>query len=773
MFYQNLMKSTFSKLHVPLQTTLKLLVALSLLVAPVHSAITPVHAQTQGLNHVAGMPLVGNYCTASAGVSLANAPHEGSFSLDVPGTPTSAYWVWSGRSRAEPFEGDNTIIVNPNAAGAIEITATEALSSDRESTFRYHAYTFDAALAHVQEGTNHFDVSGLNINDANTENHGASLIVVYEDDVCPYSQTDVFSGLDSFRYRNPIAPFGPDSEVVCTNFAPTAIDRLLAFEIFLGGVKNAGRGNAVWHTSGTGLSPVDLVEQGFASEIHDPLNNTPGREWDMHANSFIVPAGDTYACLQIESPDDDNGISAVWPMLTVQLPIPLSSVGDTVWYDDNSNGLLDGDEHGIGDVTLILYDGEGNEIDHRITNDDGFYTFDQLAPGGYTVVVDADTLPTDAEIQTFEFDGTLDGSTSVLLSSGEDHVLVDFGYRSEPEVTPTTTPTEIPTNTPTSTPTATPTEAATSVATIVATNTATPTPIESPTPTPTPTSTPTTPTRINPDGSIGDTVWTDSNGNGIQEEGEEGIEDVTVTLYAENDTVLATMQTDANGKYLFEDLLAGIYSVGFEQPEDGYVFTAQNAGDDSSVDSDADPQTGRTVPITLTTGFDDLTWDAGIYAPPSLHIQKLDSGVRPQPGDSIEYTIAYSNTGIGDANGVIVIEEIPEHTTFDPANSDPKWECTDGETTAGVECTYDLGIVPAGTVDTVGLKFTVVIDAPLPQEITVISNEVAIEHTSPDGPSGQKTASTVTKLAPSSLKPVPEPGDDASSQKVYLPITMR
>ena len=757
-FSESIFVQPYSMLH----RMLKVFLVLSMLVTPVHSAV---QAQTPGLSHVAGMPLVGNYCTVSAGVSLANAPHEDSFSLDVPGTPISAYWVWSGRSRVEPFEGDDTIVVNPNGSGPVEIQATQALTSDRETSFRYHTYLFDNALAHVQEGTNHFEVSGLDINGKHKENHGVSLVVVYEDAACPYSQIDIFSGLDSFRFRNPIAPFGPDSEVVCTTFEPASEERTLAFEIFVGGVKNPSRGNSIWHTSGTGLPPTDLVDQPFATEIHDPLNNTPGREWDMHANTFTVPAGDTYACIQIESPDDDDGISAVWPMLTVQIPIPLSSVGDTVWYDDNSNGFVDGNEQGIENVTLVLRNAAGDEIDRMETNADGFYTFDQLIPGEYSVVVDVDTLPADAAIQTFELDNTLDGSTTAQLAGGENRVDVDFGYRSQPEptATPTATATPMPTETPTTLPTSTPTETPTSVATTV-TIVTTPS-----SPTPSPTSTPTT-TAV-PTVSIGDRVWADLDGDGLQEAGEDGIKDVTVTLYGENGNVLKTMQTNADGKYLFDGLASGVYSVGFQQPADGYIFTTQNAGDDRNIDSDADPATGRTVPITLTAGAD-LSWDAGIYAQPDLQIKKLDGGIRPQPGDSINYTITYSNTGVGDANGVIVIETIPEHTTFDPANSDPGWDCTADPTAPGVACTYDLGIVPAGTVNTVGLKFTVVIDKPLPQDVKVIANEVVITHT-PDGPSGKKSSSVITQLAPSALDTTPEPGEDAFLQRIYLPITLR
>lgn len=61
-------------------------------------------------------------------------------------------------------------------------------------------------------------------------------------------------------------------------------------------------------------------------------------------------------------------------------------------------------------------------------------------------------------------------------------------------------------------------------------------------------------------GSIGDFVWLDTDGDGVQDADETGIAGVTVELY-QNNTLLATTTTDASGLYLFSDLLAGSYTV--------------------------------------------------------------------------------------------------------------------------------------------------------------------------------------------------------------------
>ena len=73
-----------------------------------------------------------------------------------------------------------------------------------------------------------------------------------------------------------------------------------------------------------------------------------------------------------------------------------------------------------------------------------------------------------------------------------------------------------------------------------------------------------------PEGSIGDTVWIDVNGNGIQEPGEPGIGGVDLTLYdagadgkcsTGDDQLIASTTTDANGKYRFDKVDAGVYCV--------------------------------------------------------------------------------------------------------------------------------------------------------------------------------------------------------------------
>jgi large repetitive protein len=78
---------------------------------------------------------------------------------------------------------------------------------------------------------------------------------------------------------------------------------------------------------------------------------------------------------------------------------------------------------------------------------------------------------------------------------------------------------------------------------------------------------------------IGNTVYRDWNGNGVQDATDGGLPGVTVQLYASNGTtLLASQVTDANGNYLFTGLGAGTYvvKVGSGVPA-GYTLTGSPA----------------------------------------------------------------------------------------------------------------------------------------------------------------------------------------------------
>ncbi len=110
-------------------------------------------------------------------------------------------------------------------------------------------------------------------------------------------------------------------------------------------------------------------------------------------------------------------------------------------------------------------------------------------------------------------------------------------------------------------------------------------------------------------GEVGDFVWDDLNGNGIQDAGEPGIAGVAVTLTDAQGYIRNTV-TNASGKYLFTGLCAGPVTVTVATPS-GYVPSATEAGSNTALDSNVTPSQ-----VTLTANDSkDLTIDFGYVKP--------------------------------------------------------------------------------------------------------------------------------------------------------------
>ncbi|MDH3377249.1 MAG: C25 family cysteine peptidase, partial [Gammaproteobacteria bacterium] len=124
-------------------------------------------------------------------------------------------------------------------------------------------------------------------------------------------------------------------------------------------------------------------------------------------------------------------------------------------------------------------------------------------------------------------------------------------------------------------------------------------------------------------GTIGDFVWLDFSGDGIQDAGEPGIEGVTLELWLDvnNDGVITpgvdnrvrTASTDANGEYLFSAVPAGNYLV--QVTDDGGVL--------AGLTQTGDPDEGlvtcvicdELADITLLAGDNALAADFGYQTP--------------------------------------------------------------------------------------------------------------------------------------------------------------
>ena len=106
-----------------------------------------------------------------------------------------------------------------------------------------------------------------------------------------------------------------------------------------------------------------------------------------------------------------------------------NSLSGTVYRDDSRNGDQDGTEPGYSGVTVQLLDASGNVVATTTTDANGTYFFSKLPDGTYSVKVVKDGELADTE-QTEDPDATKDNA-SEPVTLGEDNPTkdhIDFGY---------------------------------------------------------------------------------------------------------------------------------------------------------------------------------------------------------------------------------------------------------------------------------------------------------------------------------------------------------
>jgi hypothetical protein len=128
---------------------------------------------------------------------------------------------------------------------------------------------------------------------------------------------------------------------------------------------------------------------------------------------------------------------------------------------------------------------------------------------------------------------------------------------------------------------------------------------------------------------VGDFVWRDDNRSGAQDPGESPAAQISVQLLNVDGEVVASKLSEPSGRYMFDNLPAGTYSVRFAGIPEEFRLTPTAIGDQRVVDSDPD-YSGMTPPFTLGVGEPNVrpttTADgvAAAYINPTI-----DAGITP------------------------------------------------------------------------------------------------------------------------------------------------
>jgi hypothetical protein len=117
---------------------------------------------------------------------------------------------------------------------------------------------------------------------------------------------------------------------------------------------------------------------------------------------------------------------------------------------------------------------------------------------------------------------------------------------------------------------------------------------------------------------------------------------VPVTVKDDKGNTVRQMTTDAEGRYLFDDLPNGTYQVCVSAAQlpasmAGARFTKQDTAPDDAKDSDVDPASGCAAPVNLGPGNrKNPALDVGLYRQPAAGAVNPPNG--PNPGNSLAFT---------------------------------------------------------------------------------------------------------------------------------------
>ena len=350
-------------------------------------------------------------------------------------------------------------------------------------------------------------------------------------------------------------------------------------------------------TSEPSLSPSKSTEPTSQPSFNPSISTSPTTQPSDSPTTSTAPSSEPSSAPSISSAPSD--VPSQQPTLSTapsshpssvpskspsSSPTSVASVSGLVWEDSNGDGLIDDGEAMLPNKQISLLDQGGNVVKTTTSASDGSYSFTGVLPDIYSITVISG--------EEYRFSPVMSGGNKMRSStvvsgdnqmsqtgSGEgtsDPITLSEGEERDDMHAGVYRPI-----------------------------------------------------------SIGNKVWNDLNGNGIQEIDEPGIAGVTVALVDGSGLVVETTETDTYGYYKFTGLSPGSYSVQFQLPT-GYSFTqsAATLGDiqleglavasaDGSVlfedvTSDANVETGKTEQVDVVSGDVNLSLDAGIYIPSKI-----------------------------------------------------------------------------------------------------------------------------------------------------------
>jgi hypothetical protein len=128
---------------------------------------------------------------------------------------------------------------------------------------------------------------------------------------------------------------------------------------------------------------------------------------------------------------------------------------------------------------------------------------------------------------------------------------------------------------------------------------------------------------------IGDVVWRDDNRSGVQDTGESPASQISIQLLNVDGEVVASTVSSPSGRYVFDSLQAGTYSVRFAGVPEEFRLTPAGIGGQRGTDSDPD-YSGVTPPFTLGVGEPNVRPTTAADGVVAAYINStIDAGITP------------------------------------------------------------------------------------------------------------------------------------------------